>query len=319
MTTKLSVETTSLLRCPHCLNELSARDASFDCTDRECGRSYPLITGGIPVLIDEERSVFSIASFVEAKPTFFRPMGRVASLLKRLVPELGLNFRSKENYADLRERLLAGGRPARVLVLGGSIEGEGIGNLRAPQIEIVETDVAVGPRAKLICDGHSIPFADGSFDAVVAQAVLEHVLDPFRVVAEIHRVLKSSGWIYAETPFMQQVHGGAYDFLRFSHLGYLRLFRNFIEVKSGAVAGPATALAWAYEFFLLSLFSSRKLRPLVKAFARFTALPFKYADYLLIDRPAALDAASGFYFLGRKSEAAVSDRDLIAMYRGAGG
>jgi hypothetical protein len=39
-------------------------------------------------------------------------------------------------------------------------------------------------------------------------------------------------------------------------------------------------------------------------------------DRFLIDRPAALDAASGLYFMGRRSAAALSDRDLIALYRG---
>ena len=32
--------------------------------------------------------------------------------------------------------------------------------------------------------------ADAGVDAVIAQAVLEHVLDPHRCVEEIHRVLK---------------------------------------------------------------------------------------------------------------------------------
>jgi len=53
------------------------------------------------------------------------------------------------------------------------------------------------------------------FDAVWIQAVLEHVLDPVRVVAEIHRVLRPGGLVYSEIPFMQEVHEGAYDFTRF--------------------------------------------------------------------------------------------------------
>jgi 2-polyprenyl-3-methyl-5-hydroxy-6-metoxy-1,4-benzoquinol methylase len=45
-------------------------------------------------------------------------------------------------------------------------------------------------------------FGDGTCDAVVVQAVLEHVLQPDVVVAEIHRVLRPDGLVYAETPFM---------------------------------------------------------------------------------------------------------------------
>mgnify|MGYP006300193703 CR=1 FL=1 len=42
----------------------------------------------------------------------------------------------------------------------------------------------------------------------------------------------------------------------------------------------------------------------------------KYFDYLLIDKAGTLDAASSFYFLGRKSESILSDRELIRLYKG---
>jgi ubiquinone/menaquinone biosynthesis C-methylase UbiE len=184
-------------------------------------------------------------------------------------------------------------------------------------VELVETDVAFGPRTSLICDAHDIPFEDQSFDGVVAQAVLEHVADPARCVGEMHRVLKRDGYVYAETPFMQQVHGGRYDFTRFTHLGHRRLFRQFDEIDSGATCGPGMALAWAYQYFLLSFATSRWARMAIRLFARLTAFPWKYFDDRVIGRPGALDAASGVYFLGRKSDRTLSDRELITHYRGA--
>jgi SAM-dependent methyltransferase len=42
-------------------------------------------------------------------------------------------------------------------------------------------------------DAMAIPFADGSFDVVCAAAALEHVPDPPRVLAEMHRVLAPGG------------------------------------------------------------------------------------------------------------------------------
>ena len=122
-----------------------------------------------------------------------------------------------------------------------------------PSIRVVESDVELGPRPAVLFDAHDIPFEDGSFDGVIAQAVLEHVADPYRCVAEIHRVLKPGGVVYAETPFMQQVHEGAYDFTRFTHLGHRRLFRDFSEVASGVACGPGMALAWSWQYFLMSL------------------------------------------------------------------
>ena len=55
-------------------------------------------------------------------------------------------------------------------------------------------------------------------------------------------VYKDDGLVYADTPFMQQVHMGRYDFTRFTYLGHRRLFRKFEEIDSGAVSGPAMAL-----------------------------------------------------------------------------
>jgi SAM-dependent methyltransferase len=43
-------------------------------------------------------------------------------------------------------------------------------------------------------DGH-LPFEDGSFDAVLSAAVIEHVLDPLLFVAEIARVVRPGGCV----------------------------------------------------------------------------------------------------------------------------
>lgn len=45
-----------------------------------------------------------------------------------------------------------------------------------------------------VCNlNEKIDFPDGSFDAVTAIAVIEHIFDPYFVVGEIHRVLKRGG------------------------------------------------------------------------------------------------------------------------------
>jgi len=127
----------------------------------------------------------------------------------------------------------------------------------------------------------------------------------------------ADGLVYAETPFMQQVHNGGCDFTRFTHIGHRRLFREFEEVASGAVGGPGMALAWSYQHFLYSVVTARPLRRLMTVVGRASAFWLKYLDPALIRRPAALDAASGYYFLGRRSERTLSDREVIRTYRGA--
>jgi ubiquinone/menaquinone biosynthesis C-methylase UbiE len=225
---------------------------------------------------------------------------------------------AKRNYRTFAKLLGGYSRRPEILVVGCGELGNGLEELaERDDLELITTDVSLGSFVQFICDSHDLPFEDRCFDGVVIQAVLEHVADPFRTVEEIHRVLRSGGVVYAETPFMQQVHAGAYDFTRFTHLGHRRLFRRFAELESGAVVGPGTALAWSYQYFLLSFFNGSLTRMAVKAFTRLTGFWLKYFDLLIMHKSAAMDAASGFYFIGQKQETVLSDRELVQLYRGA--
>jgi hypothetical protein len=42
----------------------------------------------------------------------------------------------------------------------------------------------------------------------------------------------------------------------------------------------------------------------------------KYFDYYLINKPGTLDGASGYYFMGRRSDQILADRELIKLYKG---
>jgi SAM-dependent methyltransferase len=293
-------------------------DHHLVCANPECRTTFPVIDG-IPVLINELRSIFSIDDFLARRDTTFAErsgqLERIARWFERAIPSISLSVGGRRNYRRLGDCLFQRTPHPKVLVLGGSILGGGMDELAAdPSIEFVATDVSFGPLTALICDAHDIPFADESFDGVIVQAVLEHVVDPYRCVAEIHRVLKSKGLVYAETPFMQQVHMGPYDFTRFTHSGHRRLFRHFDEIASGPIGGPGMALAWSYEHFLLSFTSYRPLRAFIRAFAGFTSFYLKYFDYYLVQKGVALDAASGFHFFGRKADHVLPDRQLIAYY-----
>lgn len=316
-----------LLRCPACGGRLAAteRGEGLRCLESACRRTYPM-AAGVPVLIDERKSLFTPGEIAAGMTAAAHPSGGASSppagagrsLVHALTPAISRNVKAAANFERLAGLLAA--RPApRVLVVGGGVRGEGFGALLSvPGLELVQTDVMPGPHTTLICDGHDLPFADASFDGVVAQAVLEHVLDPWRCVEQIHRVLRPGGLVYAETPFMQQVHEGRYDFTRFTHLGHRRLFRRFEELESGAVGGPGMALAWSWRYFLWSFARGRLSGSLLTTFASFTSFFLRAFDGALIDRPRALDAAAGVYFLGRRSESTLSDRELVASYRGAG-
>jgi SAM-dependent methyltransferase len=310
-----------LIRCPVCSSklELAVGGGTLKCQRSDCGRGYPVIKG-VPILIDENVSIFNISDYsIKSDITFNRSESSLARVLNFITPSISHSLSAKRIIEIFVQSLLKQGHRPKVLIVGGSIEGEGTTTLyRSNQLELVETDVTFGPRTQIICDCHSLPFGSEQFDGVLVQAVLEHVVDPVRCVSEIHRVLKPGGVVYAETPFMQQVHMGRYDFTRFTHLGHRRLFRGFDEIESGVSAGGGMVLAWAFRSFLMSFsMGSRKARKILSMTAMYLTFWLKYFDYMFIQTPEAFDSGSGYYFIGKRSPTYLSDRDLIRCYRGA--
>jgi SAM-dependent methyltransferase len=298
----------------------------------ETERRYPIVDG-VPILIAEERSLFDIEDVPGPERDAPRPgpvaRSRARGVVERalrsflaLPPTRSRNVAAKENFHRLSALLATRSRertaPARVLVLGGRIIGAGMDALLDdPGLQLVETDVVIGPRTQLVCDAHDLPFADGTFDAVVIQAVLEAVPDPERVASEIHRVLVDDGVVYSEAPFIQQVHEGAFDFNRFTHLGHRRLWRSFEEIESGAQCGPGMALLWSIEGFLQAFVGRRRLmRGLISRVVTLTGFWLKYFDELLARGPGGIDAASGTFFLGRRRKTPLSDRAILRSFRG---
>jgi SAM-dependent methyltransferase len=304
------------LRCPATGAPLV--EAGPDLVTEDGTRRYPVVRG-VPILIAEERSLFRLADFtgpvVEHGPS--RP-GRLARAVAARLPTDSANAGTDRLVARLLDLLLAASDRPRVLVVGGGTLGAGMAPLLDhPAVDAAETDVWIGPRTQLVCDGHDLPFADGSFDAVVCQAVLEHVMDPPRVVAEMRRVLAPGGLVYAEIPFMQQVHEGAYDVTRYTYVGLRRLFRDFDEVAAGPVCGPAMALAWSARYLAVTLAGRSALaRRLAAHLVPLFTFWLPWLDRRLIDRPGALDAASSIGFLGRRREAPLTDAEVVAAYRG---
>jgi SAM-dependent methyltransferase len=270
----------------------------------------------IPVLLNEENSLFQFEDFLNQRETTYKTPVNWKNRIKSLLPTINLNIKTRQNFQKFFAEVCKENKNPKVLVIGGAVAGEGFEKI-PQQITLVETDVAFGDSIDLICDAHDLPFKNESFDAVIAQAVLEHVLDPWQCVTEIHRVLKKDGLVYAETPFMQQVHAGRFDFTRFTHLGHRRLFRHFAEIESGAACGAGMALAWSYCYFLQNFFANQTLGKVAFTFGSLTSFWLKYFDYFLINKPTAFDAASGYYFWGRKSNVVLSDKDLIKTYKGA--
>lgn len=306
------------LCCPRCRSALAGTGHSLRCGSSGCELSavdFPVVDGS-PALIDYADSL--------ARPPLSEPAAGPAPASDTTPGRPGRGWLARRqrpvNTVAQRniERLLAEvrlGRPQgrpRVLVVGGASVGNGVEELyAAPDVDLACFDLAYSRHCQLLADAHRIPFVDGSFDAVVVQAVLEHVLDPRQVVAEIHRVLAPSGVVYAETPFMQQVHEGAYDFQRFTHSGHRWLFKDFGEIDSGPVAGPGTTLQWAVDYAVRAATGSRRAGVRSRAVTR----PLARLDRRLA-RDRAVDGACACWFLGRRSDSPMPAADIVPYYAG---
>ena len=312
-----------LLICPRCGSSLVEEIRGFRCTDLTCRyavtHSFPIIRDW-PVVVDFERSVL-MPQVVTERSTALEgtevSMALHRSGIQRVPRSLRgiwkpLNRVAERNVSRLLDMLP--GRRSRVLVVGGGTVGNGLGRLYAcgDETEVIGIDLYGSDVTQLVADAHAIPLQTGSVDAVIVQAVLEHVLAPMEVVREIHRVLADDGLVYAETPFMQQVHAGAYDFTRFTASGHRYLFRWFEEIDSGPTAGPGTQLLWSLDHLVRGLTRSQTAGRLVRALL----FGLRFLDRY-VDRAYSLDAASAVYFLGRRSDTEMTPTDIVAYYRGA--
>jgi SAM-dependent methyltransferase len=289
----------------------------YQCTNLDCVYSNSLafpVVGNYPVLVDFEQSILSKEEILanSGKSVIQRSQ---MSTVKQKILELFFpkNTVADKNVNRLQELLKLVSEKPMVLVVGGASLGNGTDALyNDSDIQLISFDIYGTPLTQFIADAHQIPVADQSVDAVWIQAVLEHVLDPWLVVTEIYRVLKKEGFVYAETPFMQQVHEGPYDFTRFTESGHRWLFKNFELIDSGVVLGSGTQFMWTIEHIMRGIFRS--------LFAgRIASLLLFWVHYLdkIIPQSYSIDNASAVFFLGRKSEKTLHPKDMVSYYQGA--
>jgi SAM-dependent methyltransferase len=270
---------------------------------------------GQPVLIDYDKSVVDLKDILmrEGGPILPRKKNRLKSWIKDHLLSPAAYQLAGQNSERFAQMLKESSPEPRLLIIGGGSKGIGTDIFYDdPDIQVIGFDIYASPLTHFLADAHQIPIATETIDGIWVQYVLEHVLDPWRVATEIHRVLKQEGIVYAETPFLQQVHEGAYDFVRFTHSGHRWLFRHFSEIKSGTSMGPGVQLLWTLEHTVRGLFRSRTA-------GRAAKLAFFWLQFIekVIPGRYRVDSASSIYFVGRKAQTPIRPKDIVGYYQGA--
>jgi SAM-dependent methyltransferase len=110
----------------------------------------------------------------------------------------------------------------------------------SPHVVVDTLDIDPGSGATYIADicAHNDAIPDGSFDYVVCTEVLEHTLQPFDAIAEIHRILRPGGRLFLSVPFNLRIHGPLPDCWRFTEHGLRRLLQDFTILELESVETP---------------------------------------------------------------------------------
>ena len=302
-------------RCP-CDNKarLKPTDSGFVCTRPSCIHAKPKnqfgMVGDTPILVST-RLCDTVCDPATITP--YVPAKRKTYYYRLLDLMAGKSKTTRRNCREFVRQIKSLAKKPKVLVVGAGSKGAMTESLWEDEaIEMHGVDIYASPNVDAVCDGHYLPLPNAEYDGVWIQAVLEHVVDPSRVVAEIHRVLRPNGVVYAETPFMQQVHGGGHDFTRFTVLGHRYLFRHFRLMAMGGNRGAEVALVWSLRYFTWAVTGSRILFHLANGFWLLLR-PFG----VLVREKSLYDSPSGVYFMGSKSDKLeVTHKQLVGLYKG---
>jgi SAM-dependent methyltransferase len=86
-------------------------------------------------------------------------------------------------------------------------------------------------KVDVICEAVNLQFEDASFDTAFSTQVIEHVEDPFKMLAEANRILREDGLIIVSAPFCWELHEQPYDFYRYTKYGLRAMFnKNGFEI-----------------------------------------------------------------------------------------
>lgn len=171
---------------------------------------------------------------------------------------------------------------------------------------VVNYEIVPYPTTDVLGVLERTPFADGSFDYVVSNAVLEHVRDPFSASKEMIRVLKPGGLLLCAVPFLQPYHGYPHHYFNMTQNGLRSLFERDLEIVEHTVPHyfhPAWTTSWILNSWAAGL--SEKTRKQFRKLRVADLMDFKHEQMPVpwvaeLDEAKQFELASGTFLTARK-------------------
>ena len=277
------------LRCVECYGPLNS-----ELTCLQCGTKYERAATGAPILMtaaDRERYgvLLEGEGGTQMQATYSRRSR--SNWLRKLYPP-------EPVYVNPSAPPLPAPRPGVHLWIGGA-------GLRLPGF--VNMDVAAVPGVDLVANAARLPFPSESLDSIACLALLEHVADPDRVVAEMHRALKTAGEAQVVVPFCHPYHAYPADYSRFSRERLEGMFANFSKIEIGIRTGPTvtmlTFLTYYLKLFLPVHGGSvirRGVNRIIVGAVGWLIFPLKYLDVWMNRLPSAHVLANHLYVVAKR-------------------
>jgi SAM-dependent methyltransferase len=128
-----------------------------------------------------------------------------------------------------------------------------IGEISPPSLDIgagkskEHSTVSLDPFPRGFVDiraiGENLPFQKGSFNSIIIESVLKHVLHPIKVLKEARRVIKDGGFLYLSSPvnrvdYHRHSFTGTQLFTLLEKSGFSIIRTRGIGVKYRRIDGP---------------------------------------------------------------------------------
>ncbi|MBZ4036586.1 class I SAM-dependent methyltransferase [Flavobacterium sp. 17A] len=273
------------------------------------------IHNGIPILLGSQ-SIFNQNDIINSKTTTqdrsHLDTSNVKNYIRRkLLPSLCTDFNLDKRYETFNKLISRGGK---ILILGAGEKIDYYKNIFSG-CEVITSDVHNQFSPDFIFDGHFIPFADETFDGVLAAQVIEHTINPWKFCTELQRVVKVGGFLQIEAPQSFPYHAQPYDFFRFTFTGMRSLFPECEVVKAELTEGNASNVAVTLSNYFVNLSSQKIIR---SAWLFVTRILFGWIKYLDsrngVPNKRNVSMPKGYAFTFKKDNIKRSSKDLLKEF-----